>query len=190
MRVRKYATMSNYIIVEMRNNCLMLPITVSIEDLNVYKRSCIAKIDTGCSYSTIPYVKLNSDVMMASQFKGLDIHNEQYSIESYGVESSGIAHKSPVTFDEKMKCTALKFRHDMINVAFNEYQVGNLPVFINYDRRGNILIGMDVLSKFIIYIDTSRVTGKETLIMTLKSEPDKSSFYDKVKDHFNIVTFQ
>lgn len=57
--------MSNYIIVEMRNNCLMLPITVSIQDLNVYRRSCIAKIDTGCSYSTIPYVKLNSDVMMA-----------------------------------------------------------------------------------------------------------------------------
>lgn len=182
--------MNNYIIVEMKNNCLMLPITVSIQDLRVYKRSCIAKIDTGCSYSTIPYVKLNSDIMLASQFKSLDIHSEKYSIESYGVESSGMVHKSPVTYDEKMECKALKFRHDMVNVAFNDYQVGDLPVFVNYDRRGNILIGMDILSKFIIYMDTSRVTGRETLIMTLKSESDKSGFYDEVKRHFNIIAVE
>lgn len=182
--------MNNCVISEMQNNSFIVDFDLTIPDFNMISCNCKCKIDTGCSYSTIPFAKLNLMYDLALQYKKQDILNSVVCRESYGVETGGIQHKRPVSFDEKMECKALKFRHDMIDVAFNDYQVGNLSVFINYDRRGNILIGMDILSKFIIYMDTSRVTGKETLIMTLKSESDKSGFYEEVKKHLNIVAVE
>lgn len=119
--------------------------------------------------------------------KKLDIlNNVDYSI-SYGVESGGFKHTKPITFNEKMECTAIKFNHEVSNFTLNNYNIGYNIIGINYDRRGNNLLGMDILSKFDIHMGVSLKTGKGTLIAVLKEQQDKTEYYNALREHFNIV---
>ena len=179
---------NNFIVIEMNNNAFVTDMSVSIPDLGINVCTCKCKIDTGCSYSTIPFFRLEPLMNNALELKSKDIFNKVPYMQTYGVESGGDTHSKPQTFDEKMECPALKFKHKMINVNFNGYAVGDFDVHINYDRRGNILIGMDILKEFIIYMDVSIVTGKETLIMMLRSEENTSDFYRECAKHFGITS--
>lgn len=116
-----------------------------------------------------------------------DIRNNVPFITSYGVESGGFEHSIPKTMKDKMDCSAIKFKHIIDDVIVSEYSLGSLSVYINYDRRGNILLGMDFLSKFCICMNISNITGEETLIMILRSEPDKSDFYKEIYRHFGFI---
>jgi len=96
--------------------------------------------------------------------KETDIINKiPYQI-SYGVETGGRQHGIPRTYDEKMSCEALKFEH-----AISEFEIAGVPIsqkkiYINYNRQGNILIGMDILSNWDIHIGRNRNNGKVMLI--------------------------
>ena len=37
-------------------------------------------------------------------------------------------------------------------------------IYVNYNRRGNILIGMDILQYWDIHMGTSRITGKKLFL--------------------------
>ena len=178
--------MNKYLLVEMHKNSFSIFSSGTILDKNF--NNTRFKIDTGCSYSTIPIRKLlvfNKDKL--KELKKSDIINNVSSMETYGVESGGLAHKKPETFEEKMDCPALKFKHTISNFELGDYKLPDLDIFVNYDRHGNILIGMDILSMFDIHIGTSLITGKETFIAVLKSQEDKSEYNDALYKHFNIV---
>ena len=172
--------MNNFIISELRNNSFTCRTDLSI--LGFSFRSINFKLDTGCSFSTIPFHRLKNDDSVCAELKEQDILNNFESMVSYGVE-----HPKPQTFEEKMNCPAIKFKHKLTNFVLGGYSLPDTDIFVNYDRHGNILIGMDILSKFDIHMGISQITGKETLIAVLKSQSDKSDYYNALRDHFSIA---
>ena len=60
-------------------------------------------------------------------------------------------------------------------------------MYVNYDRHGNILIGMDILSQFDMHIGISQKTNKVTLIGVLKVQEDKSDYENALLEHFSLV---
>ena len=122
------------------------------------------KIDTGCSISTIPLAKFQPLKLFCESLKSADIKkNIPYEI-SYGVESSGHKHERPVTYNEKMQCTALKFQHTILNLQIAGVPIDNQTIYVNYNRKGNILIGMDILQHWDIHMEISKATGKNLLL--------------------------
>jgi hypothetical protein len=177
--------MSNYLLAEMNKNSFVCLSSITILD-RTYD-DLYMKLDTGCTYSTIPYYKLVVNSNVCRYQKVSDILNNIKSMQSYGVESGGFAHEKLVTYNDKLNCRGLKFRHKATNFSINSYKLPDLDLFVNYDRRGNILIGMDILSKFDIHIGTSNITDKETLLAVLKDQSDKSEYYNALYRHFGIV---
>lgn len=142
------------------------------------------KIDTGCGLSTFPYYRLTGDRKLCRKMKREDINQKIPYTFSYGVESGGKQHVVPTTVREKMKSEAIKFRHTMQRLVLAGYELGDNDIYINYDRSGNILIGMDILSKLDIFMGNSRVNGNYMLIGCLQKQDDKKDFYSAVKRHF------
>ena len=56
-----------------------------------------AKIDTGCSISTIPVKKLKVSDRICRSLKEEDINNNVISVRSYGIETGGVFHPEPIT---------------------------------------------------------------------------------------------
>lgn len=108
-----------------------------------------AVLDTGCSMTTIPFRRIfEATPKVALKHKKKDILAGTGYLLSYGVESSGTPHTKPDTLEEKLECGAMKFEHMAYEMTLNGYSVGNQRLYINYDRVGNILIGMDILRQF------------------------------------------
>lgn len=122
------------------------------------------KIDTGCSISTIQLARFQALKNFCETLKIDDIKgNIPYEI-SYGVESGGERHQRPTTLEEKMQCPALKFQHTVKNFYIAGMPVCQDTIYINYNRKGNILIGMDILQHWSIHIGTSKITGKNLFL--------------------------
>lgn len=122
------------------------------------------KIDTGCSISTIPLARFQALKGFCDQLKSDDIDdNIPYEI-SYGVESGGERHSRPNTFEEKMQCPAMKFQHTIKNFYIAGMPVQQDIIYVNYDRKGNILIGMDILQYWNIHMGISKITGKNMFL--------------------------
>lgn len=178
--------MNSCICIEMERNSFYINTNCCISGMHIY--DVPFKIDTGCSISTIPYCKLislNSEELL--DLKKIDIENNVPYVLSYGVESSGMPHTTPVTVEEKLSCSAMKFQHLFTELELDGYKLPDLNFHINYDRRGNILIGMNILKLFDIHIGTSKITGKTTLVALLQSQKDKSEYNALIADHFGIV---
>lgn len=104
---------------------------------------------------------------------------------SYGVESGGMAHEQPITFEEKMSCTALKFKHPT-----SQFQIAGVPIdqeylYVNYDRRAHILIGMDILGEWDIHIGTSRV-WHDKIFLGCPNRMLCDEYNDALKTHFGL----
>lgn len=127
------------------------------------------KIDTGCSYSTIPLKRLEMYTEYElNRMKKKDILDKiDYKI-SYGVETGGQRHKPVNTDKEKENSNAIKFKHRLDGLVIGEYDFGDRSVYFNYNREGNILIGMDILSQMDIHMGTDKKTGEYILIGCLK----------------------
>lgn len=178
--------MNSCICIEMKRNSFCIKTNCCVDGMYVYDTPF--KIDTGCSISTIPYCKL---IPLSSaellDLKRIDIESNTPYVLSYGVESSGMHHSVPVTFEEKLNCPAMKFQHLFTELELDGYRLPDLNFHINYDRRGNILIGMDILKLFDIHIGISNITGKTTLVAVLHNQEDKSEYNALIADHFGIV---
>ncbi len=153
-------------------------IKTSFQDIEV-------KIDTGCSISTIPAKKLNVSDILCRTLKSKDIDNEITSVRSYGIETGGQFHRKPRTKRQKMKCSALKFKHSVTDFLLDGVNIPTQSIFLNYDRSGNILIGMDILQKMICHSDISKKTGKLTLLCCPREAADEE-FYRAMKEHFGL----
>lgn len=122
------------------------------------------KIDTGCSISTIPLKRLKVSDTLCKTLKRIDVMNGAPYFLSYGIESGGLKHEVPVTEDEKIECPAMKFEHGISDFMIGGVKISSDKIYLNYDRKGNILIGMDILKDWDIHIGVSKVTGKSLLI--------------------------
>ena len=124
----------------------------------------VVKIDPGCSVSTIPLARFQALKGFCDSLKAADIEeNVHYEISS-GVETGGEKHKKPDTDAEKMLCPAMKFRHVIRNFQIAGMSVMSDVIYVNYNRKGNILIGIDILQYWDIHMGTSRITGKKIFL--------------------------
>ncbi|MEH2928732.1 hypothetical protein VSQ48_02210 [Candidatus Ventrimonas sp. KK005] len=127
------------------------------------------KIDTGCSYSTIPLKRLETYTEYElNRMKKRDIFDRVDYKVSYGVETGGQKHKPVNTDKEKENSSAIKFKHKLDSLVIGGYDFGRRDVYFNYNREGNILIGMDILSQMDIHMGADKNTGEYILIGCLK----------------------
>lgn len=143
------------------------------------------KIDTGCSISTIPLKRLNVSETLCRILKKQDISSDIPYYLSYGVESGGIKHSVPVTEIEKMNCSAMKFEHEIRDFTIGGMRIPCDKICLNYDRRGNILIGMDILAKLDIHMGISKATGKN-ILLACPLESISQGYLEALAEHFGI----
>lgn len=113
------------------------------------------KIDTGCGYTSFPVKTLgiltNSDRI---SYKTQDILNGVKWRKAYGIETGGTKHKKLNTFQDKLSCEALNFQKKIIDFSVNGVKLNVNSIFVNYNRNGNLLLGMDILKDWDIHIGT------------------------------------
>lgn len=162
--------MNKYIVIEMSptqvgiGGSLMTTASFKLDNIRAPFSNVPVKIDTGCSISTIPLARFQALKDFCDSLKAADIEENVHYEISYGVETGGEKHKKPDTDEEKMSCPALKFRHAIRNFQIAGMPVMNDVIYVNYNRKGNILIGMDILQHWDIHMGTSRITGKKMLL--------------------------
>lgn len=143
------------------------------------------KIDTGCSISTIPLKRLKVSDTLCKTLKRIDVTNNIQYYLSYGVESGGLKHKVPITDDDKINCPAMKFEHAISDFMIDGIKISADKICLNYDRKGNILLGMDILKDWDIHIGVSKVTEKN-LFLACPIGNECREYRDALKMHFGI----
>lgn len=180
----------SYLFAELINNRFKIYISGALDIDNTMLINQPAILDTGCAYSVLPYYLLVQSSVYAVAKKKVDIRNKVDYLISYGVETGGEHHKKPETIDELMSCTGLKFKHNLINFSLNNYIIGNTEIYVNYNRKSNILIGMDILQNFDLHIGLSRQTSTVVLIGILKEQKDRAGYNTAIKEHFGLAEDQ
>lgn len=142
----------------------MTTASFKLDNIRAPFSNVLVKIDTGCSISTIPLARFQALKGFCDSLKAADIEENVHYEISYGVETGGERHKKPGTEEEKMLCPAMKFRHTIHNFQIGGMPVANDVIYVNYNRKGNILIGMDILQHWDIHMGTSRITGKKLFL--------------------------
>lgn len=184
-------TENNFLLIELSDkNRFSVILSGDLDMQNSSVINQVAILDIGCTSSSLPYYRIVPDSAYANFKKQLDIKKNRDFELSYGVETGGFTHDIPKTFDEKMKCAALKFKHNMSDFSLNNYNIGTQDVYVNYNRRGNILIGMDILKQFDFYIGLSHITSTIVFIGVLREQKDKSGYYTALKEHFGLAESQ
>lgn len=142
------------------------------------------KIDTGCSISTIPLARFKALNSLCDKLKYDDISKNVFYVSSYGVETGGKEHSIPITDDEKIKCEALKFKHIISDFNIAGVPLLNNYMFVNYNRKGNILIGMDILKDWDIHMGT--ISTGETIFLACPKEKINDEYLLELERTFGI----
>lgn len=143
------------------------------------------KIDTGCSISTIPLKGLKVSDTLCKLLKRIDIANDVPYFLSYGIETGGLKHKIPVTDEERMDCPAMKFEYGISDFVIGGVGISSDKICLNYDRSGNILIGMDVLENWDIHIGVSKKIEK-SLLLACPFDNIYKEYFEALETHFGI----
>lgn len=178
---------NNYLLIELYNNTFSFDLDGKLDNMDGSFSGIDCKIDTGCSFTVINYFNIDPSITQGEICKIKDLDNKVPYIRSFGVESSGFYSKPPESRVEFLRDKSLKFRHTLKSVEFEGYPIGDITVGVNYDRRGINLIGMDILKLFDFHIGTSLVTNNVIFIGVLKSQLDKSDYYNALREHFGLV---
>lgn len=168
-----------------------LPVMTDLTLFDTELSSIRAIIDTGCSYSSFNYKQLFGldDDKLRVRRKALDIETKRPYKVSYGVESSGTYKRELQTYNDKISLDAIKFQYK-VNLILNSYSLGIQSIYLNYNRRGTNLIGLDLLSKMDFYVGLSHITGTIVFIGVLREQKDKSDYYTALKGHFGLAESQ
>lgn len=184
------AYMSNYLFIELEENAFPLYIHGELDNYDYYMHDLNCKIDTGCTHTVLNYFRIDPDSTQGEIKKIMDLDAKVPYKRGFGVESHGFYSKPPKTRGEFMRDNSLKFTHTIKSAIFEDYNIGDIEVGINYDRRGIGLIGMDILQLFDFHIGTSLLTNKVAFIGVLRSQQDKSEYYNALREHFGLVEVQ
>lgn len=85
-----------------------------------------------------------------------------------------------------MECPSMKFEHGISDFMIAGVKITSDKICLNYDRKGNILIGMDILKDWDIHIGVSKVTGK-SLFLACPIENKCREYIDALERHFGIL---
>lgn len=177
--------MNNYLKSILKGNVFWSLLELGLNE-EIYKIPC--KIDTGCSYSNVPIQNIVSE-KEARKMKMEDIKNRVPYQRSYGVsdtEEIKRKDKELILQGRLLECTSLKFEHRFDNIVLNNYNLGERVIRINYDRTGNILIGMDILSLMDIHMGTDRKSGEYVLMGCLKDNIN-IEYREALRNTFGIL---
>lgn len=179
-------TNKGYLMSALDNNCFYVKAEICLHGKTIHNRF---KLDTGCSYSTVPYrVLYNVSYDTSLQYKQLAIASGLKYQRSYGVsdtDETKARDKELIKNNRLLDCTALKFTHNDIPMVLNGYRLIH-NIAVNYDRTSNILIGMDILKDFDFHCGESRENGKFIFLGCLRQEIN-SSYLDELYRHFGYV---
>lgn len=156
-----------------------------LDNIGIPFHNIPVKIDTGCSVSVIPLAKFRMPQFMLNKMKYNDIKSGTDYLESYGVETGGIRHRSPKTNKEKMECTALKFKHAILDFEIDGVPILHDHMYVNYDRKSNILIGMDILKNWDIHIGTTGIG--ETIFLACPKDQMNNAYLQELQNTFLTV---
>ena len=163
---------------------------MAIKSLDITKIDHInVKIDTGCPYTSIPVRKLGISNEKASLMKQIDCLNPLIRKEiSFGVNDSKEkreSDKEKFRTGKYMELQSVTFQHKDLEIEFDGICLKKDFVKISYDRSGNILIGMDLLSQMDIHIGKSRILGK-TIFLACPYASLNSDYFQTLNEHFNL----
>ena len=202
---------NDYIKVKLNSNNEFRVNNVSLSVLGMSFQNVNVKIDTGCGYTTIPIQRMNmtpaqaiiykqNDVMQLlnrlnkhidngnSVKQALIIEQGNYFKLSYGVETGGRKHKGInfLNYQDIINASEISFRHKASNIDINGFNLMDRDVFINYDRTGNILIGMDLLKDWDIHIET--IDNGETIFLGCPKDRISDKYLQELENTFHIAS--
>lgn len=157
-----------------------------LDNISTVFNNVDVKIDTGCSISTIPLAKFSLLRPLIKQLKYDDIVNRVDYLLSYGVESGGKKNAVPRTISDKEVCEALKFKHSVSRFEICGVNIPASHLYVNYDRRGNILIGMDILKDWDIHIGT--IDSGETIFLGCPKDQINDEYLQELERTFHIAS--
>ena len=168
-----------------------LPIMTDFTLFDTELNSIRAIIDTGCAFSSFNYKQLFgiSNERLRIHRKALDVETKRPYKVSYGVESSGTYKRELQTYNDKVSSDAIKFQYK-VDLTLNNYDLGIQSIYLNYNRRGTNLIGLDLLSKMNFCVGLSHITNTVVFIGVLREQKDKSGYYTALKEHFGFAESQ
>lgn len=155
---------------------------IKIENMNV-------KIDTGCPYTSIPILRFGISGTKAQQLKQRDCKDDRIKKEiSFGVNDTKEkrdADKEKFRAGKYMELKSITFQHGDFEIDFGGVCISKDYVKVSYDRTGNILIGMDVLSQMDIHIGKSKVLEK-TVFLACPYANMNQEYFEALSRHFDI----
>lgn len=156
-----------------------------------------AKIDTGAVRTLLPLKTIRyihssdkdrlKDFTRDSYYKMLKNEyinsNIKYSV-IHGIE--GIKYPSTLPIIDRPD---IFFSKKITKIKFGDYTVSDSEfVSVSCDTDGNVLIGMDILSKFDFHCGFSRQLNSNIFVGVLRDQEDKSDYYRALKYHFGIIS--
>ncbi len=182
---------NNFILLELNHrNEIRADVNMTIKSLGITEIGNInVKIDTGCPYTSIPVRKLGISNEKAQLMKQKDCADPSIKKEiSFGVNDTKEKReldKEKFRTGEYMELQSVTFRHESLEIDFGGICLKNNPVKISYDRTGNILIGMDLLSQMDIHIGQSRILGK-TIFLACPYDSMNTDYLKMLHEHFDL----
>lgn len=146
------------------------------------------KIDTGCSSTTFLTSKLGLPKEESQRLKLHDCNDKSIrKIISFGVnDSKAFREKSLLAFrtHQYEHLTCVSFVHKIKNLEIAGTPTKNSEVKVNYDRTGNILIGMDIISTWDTHI--GKLNSGETLLLACPKNCLNHEYYDELERFFEL----
>lgn len=156
--------------------------------------SGFAKIDTGCTLTSIPVRSFGLSKEECKELKKKEINDYRDGkvriVRSIGVETSSDKKMKDIdsmSDDELLKDESICFEHSS-KLTFEDYDLGVHNYKVNYDRCKYGLIGMNIIKELEYYGDYSSKLGANLFLGVLRSREDKSDYYRALEDHFNLIT--
>lgn len=109
---------------------------------------------------------------------------------SFGVNDSKEkreADKEKFKIGKYMELESVTFEHKNLKIDFEGICLKKDSVKISYDRSGNILIGMDLLSQMDIHIGKSKILGKTVFLACPYASMNVHYLYT-LNEHFDLQT--
>lgn len=182
---------NRYILLEMnQRNEIRADVNMAIKSMELTEIGSVnVKIDTGCPYTSIPILKFGISSAKAQQMKQRDCADDRIRKEiSFGVNDAKEkrdADKEKFRAGNYMELKSITFQHGDFEIDFGGVCISKDHVKVSYDRTGNILIGMDVLSQMDIHIGKSKVLGK-TVFLACPYASMNQEYLEALNQHFDI----
>ncbi len=182
---------NKYILLEMnQRNEIRADVNMAIKSMELTEiENMNVKIDTGCPYTSIPILRFGISSTKAQQMKQRDCADDRIRKEiSFGVNDTKEKRdgdKEKFRAGKYMELKSITFQHGDFEIDFGGVCINKDHVKVSYDRTGNILIGMDVLSQMDVHIGKSKILGK-TVFLACPYANMNREYLEALNQHFDI----